>query len=113
MADKIFIRDTETGQTSLMSRGMLNHPHWKHRFEEVRTDKPVNAALHKPRGAQRLTEPASTYYDQFTIAELTDQIDERNANRSDSDLITPQGNKKADLIASLDADDVATAEKGN
>jgi hypothetical protein len=114
MAEKIFIRDTRNGQTAPMSPGMLNHPHWREFFEEVRTDKPVNADLHTPRSAQRLTEPAAdavaNYYEQFTISELQAEIDTRNAAGSD---ITVDGTLKADFIAALDADDIATAEKGN
>lgn len=114
MGDKIFIRDTRNGQTALMARKMLDHPHWRDHFEEVRTDKPVNAALHTPRSAQRLTEPAvdgvSDYYQQFTIPELQKEIDTRNEAGAE---ITVAGAKKADFIAALNADDIATAEKGS
>jgi hypothetical protein len=114
MAEKIFIRNTISGQTTLMSPQMLDHPAFKDIFEEVRTDKPVNADLHTPRSAQRLTEPAAdavaNYYEQFTISELQSEIDTRNEAGSD---ITVDGTLKADYIAALDADDIATAEKGN
>lgn len=74
MAEKILIRDTRNGQTAPMSPQMLDHPHWREFFEEVRTDKPVNADLHTPRKAQkkRLTEPA---VDEFTD-EATESKDE-------------------------------------
>lgn len=111
MSEKIFIRDTRTGQTALMARKMLDHPQWRDHFEEVRTDKPVNGALHTPRDSQRrLTEPATSMYDQYTIAELQSIIDSRNQAGSE---ILVEGAKKADFIAALDADDIATAEKGS
>lgn len=44
-----------------------------------------------------------------TNAELEAEITRRNDGRADDQLIKPAGNKKADLLAALEADDAANA----
>ena len=43
-------------------------------------------------------------YDGLKVAELKDEIDRRNEGRDEADLLSTEG-KKADLIATLEADD--------
>lgn len=108
MADKAYLRDSLSGKTEFLPRKYLRlFPN----LQEVRTGKSIPGELNKPR--TRLTEPAPGYYDQFTVAELQSQIDDRNEGRDETGVISPSGRSKADLIAALDADDIHTAEKGN
>lgn len=44
-------------------------------------------------------------YDTFKVDELEAMINERNKGRDQADLIMPEGKKKADLVAALEADD--------
>jgi len=48
-------------------------------------------------------------YGDHTVAELEGEIDARNADRPKEDQIKPEGNKKADLVAALEADDAHSA----
>lgn len=50
-------------------------------------------------------------YDEFTVAELTDEVNRRNSEREDQETwIQPADKKKATLIEALTADDEAQAE---
>jgi hypothetical protein len=49
-------------------------------------------------------EPEVEGYDSHTVADLKAEIERRNADRPEEDLIPAQGNKP-DLIAALEADD--------
>ena len=44
-------------------------------------------------------------YQDRTVSDLRAEIDTRNEDRDDEDLIVPDGTKKADLVAALEADD--------
>lgn len=44
-------------------------------------------------------------YESQTVDELKAEIDRRNARRETEDQIVPDGTKKADLVAALEADD--------
>jgi hypothetical protein len=39
------------------------------------------------------------------VADLKAEVERRNEGRDEADLIAPEGTKKADLIAALEADD--------
>ena len=41
----------------------------------------------------------------LTVAELKAEVERRNEGREDDALIVPEGTKKADLLAALEADD--------
>jgi hypothetical protein len=41
----------------------------------------------------------------MTVADLKAELERRNEGRDEADLIAPEGTKKADLIAALEADD--------
>lgn len=49
-------------------------------------------------------------YDDHKVAVLEGEIKARNAERDEADHIVPDGTKRADLIAALEADDAAQAE---
>lgn len=49
--------------------------------------------------------PADGGAKQPTNAELEAEIAKRNEGRAEADLIVPAGNKKADLVSALEADD--------
>ncbi|HET6816881.1 MAG TPA: hypothetical protein VFH66_06605 [Mycobacteriales bacterium] len=46
-------------------------------------------------------------YSKQKVADLQAEIDRRNEGRDEADQIAPEGEKKADLIAALEADDEA------
>lgn len=49
-------------------------------------------------------------YESWKADELREEIDVRNKDRDEDDMIVPDGKKKADLIAALEADDEAAEE---
>jgi len=49
-------------------------------------------------------------YDELSVKELKAEIDARNALLDEEDQIVPDGAKKADLIAALEADDEAEGD---
>jgi hypothetical protein len=63
--------------------------------------------------AARGTEPEYTEedYNSWTVADLTAEISERNADRSEDAVIKPEGSRKADLVAALLVDDEAPPEE--
>ena len=50
-------------------------------------------------------EPGVKALGDMTAAELKDELERRNEGRDEADLIAPEGTKKADLLAALEADD--------
>jgi hypothetical protein len=48
-------------------------------------------------------------YESWRVNELKDEIGERNESRSEEDQIKPEGDKKADLVEALLADDAKAA----
>lgn len=61
---------------------------------------------YKPRGAA----PDSTSpHASKNVADLKAEIDRRNEGRDETDLLSVEGNK-ADLVATLDADDAASGD---
>lgn len=58
-------------------------------------------------------EPQKVDYTSWVKADLTAEIEKRNAGREADDVIEPEGTKNADLIAALVADDVAQADDDN
>lgn len=50
-------------------------------------------------------DPASKAIADMLLDELRAEIDRRNEGRADADLIVPDGTKKAELLAALEADD--------
>lgn len=55
------------------------------------------------------TEEVVETYNDWTVQQLTDEIEARNAQLDEDSQIEPAGKKKADLVAALEADD-ASAE---
>lgn len=49
--------------------------------------------------------PGAKAIGDMTAAELKDEVERRNEGRDEADLIAPEGTKKADLLAALEADD--------
>lgn len=53
----------------------------------------------------------TTDYASLKVDELNDLIDTRNETRDEDDWIIPDGAKKADLVAALEADDTTQASE--
>ena len=54
---------------------------------------------------EALAEQQESDYEATTVKELAREVSRRNEGRPDDDLITPDSDRKADLIAALVADD--------
>lgn len=63
-----------------------------------------------PDPAAEGTDPETVGYPAYTVAELNALIDGRNTDRDEPARIAPDGSRKADLIAALEADDQAYAK---
>lgn len=70
----------------------------------------LEAALRSQAEKRRRVVAESEGYEALKITDLKAEIDRRNEDREDADLITPPGAKKADLIEALQADDATEAE---
>lgn len=56
------------------------------------------------------TADSKSPYKSLNVADLKAEIDARNRGREDADLLSLEG-KKADLVATLDADDAASDDE--
>lgn len=61
---------------------------------------------YKPRGA---ASDSTSPHASKKVADLKAEIDRRNEGRDEADLLSVEGNK-ADLVATLDADDAASGD---
>lgn len=67
-------------------------------------------ALRKQQDKRAALVAESEGYDALTVPKLHDLIAARNGGPVEDDLIAPEGNLKADLVAALEADDKVESE---
>jgi hypothetical protein len=83
------------------------------RFNEAvftKVDKPATNSVGDPLPVKHraLRAAPEEGYDSLKVDELNEEIDRRNEDRGEADLIKPDSGKKADLVAALEADDNTT-----
>lgn len=86
----VLLRDPKSGQVTVVNAGE-DVPEWAEGM----------IGGHLTYGTD---EPEADGYGDLTVAELRDEIEQRNEGRDEGDLI-PSDGKKADLVAALEADD--------
>lgn len=102
---RVRVKDQSTGHELTVSRRRLEAT--PEAFAEV--EKPATGPDGRdlpPKYHRNLAPATPTGYTVLTVAALQSEIDTRNDGR-EVDLITPDGTKKADLIAALQADDTS------
>lgn len=88
---------------------ITNASAWESEPEAQEKPEPPATPEPTPSGEQ----PQKVDYTKWNKADLTAEIEKRNAGREVDDAIEPEGTKNADLVAALVADDVARADDDN
>jgi len=81
--------------------------HVKYR-RQMRDAQPNAPVVHEPPDDSELDEDGDgeiSAYERMNVKALQAEIDRRNEDREEEDQIEPEGTKKAQLIAALEADD--------
>lgn len=106
--DKVRVKDNETRHEYTITRARFES--LPDAFTEV--DKPavdIYGVDVPPKHYIDLSS-ASTAYEGRTVAQLTEDLDGRNAERDADSQVAPEGRTKADIVAALVADDARTAD---